>query len=118
MTRRVWLKFLLALLLGFWFGLALGFMSSFLMYYYLPDQWLENGFKDRKVRHERFIEHRRCRVSLTATVGACRVLTTSNSGPDSWSRLMRRATPSRSAPVGQTVSALLLALRLRARGCS
>jgi hypothetical protein len=62
MPRRVWLKFLLALLLGFWFGLLLGFFSSFVMYYYLPQHWLENGFKDRRARHERFVERRTCRV--------------------------------------------------------
>jgi len=63
MLPRAWVKFICALLLGFWLGLLLGFISSALLFYLMPPQWLENGFSDRKTRHENFVERRACKRS-------------------------------------------------------
>lgn len=63
MPYPAWLKLFLALLLGFWFGVMLGFLSSFLMYYCLPAKWIANGFEARRARHDRFLLGRECRVS-------------------------------------------------------
>jgi hypothetical protein len=63
MLSRAWLKFICALLLGFWLGLLLGFLSSALLFTLMPPQWLENGFLDRKSRHEEFVMRRACKRS-------------------------------------------------------
>lgn len=61
MPPRVWLKVVCTLLLGFWLGLLLGFISSTLLFALMPQQWLENGFKDRQTRHHDFLSRRACK---------------------------------------------------------
>jgi hypothetical protein len=61
MLTRVWIKFLCTLLLGFCAGLLLGFISSTLLFGLMPAQWLENGFLDRKSRHEAFVSGKACK---------------------------------------------------------
>jgi hypothetical protein len=61
MLPAAWFKFICALLLGFWVGLLLGFVSSTLLFWLMPAQWLENGFLDRKSRHEAFVEGKACK---------------------------------------------------------
>ena len=56
-----WFKVLATLLLGFQLGLMLGFISSTLMFKLLPQQWIENGFADRKSRYEGMMNRRACR---------------------------------------------------------
>ncbi|KAF2432351.1 hypothetical protein EJ08DRAFT_130338 [Tothia fuscella] len=59
LTRR-WIKFVLALLIGFWIGILMGFISSTLLFALLPAQWVENGFRDRASRIDDFIMRRKC----------------------------------------------------------
>jgi hypothetical protein len=59
--RQGWLKVIVTLLLGFQLGLFLGFISSTLMFKLLPQQWIENGFADRKSRYEGLMTRRACR---------------------------------------------------------
>jgi hypothetical protein len=61
MLTRAWLKFVCALLLGFWLGLLLGFISSALLFWLMPAQWLENGFSDRKSRYDAFVTGKACK---------------------------------------------------------
>lgn len=56
-----WVKVLVTLLLGFQLGLMMGFISSTLMFKLLPQQWIENGFADRKSRYEGLLNRRACR---------------------------------------------------------
>ncbi|KIW08035.1 uncharacterized protein PV09_00979 [Verruconis gallopava] len=56
-----WVKVVVTLLLGFQLGLLLGFISSTLMFKLLPQQWIDNGFADRKSRYENLVERRTCR---------------------------------------------------------